>query len=40
MKKGFISASLLPFTERIGSSSYDVMMTHYDVISISFCVDL
>ena len=37
MKKGFTSVSLLPFTKKkIGKSSYDVTMTHYDVILILF----
>ena len=36
MKKGFISVSLLPFTKKIGRSSYEVTMTHYDVIPILF----
>ena len=36
MKKGFTSFSLLPFTKKLGRSSYDVTMTQYDVILISF----
>ena len=36
IKKGFTSVSLLPFTKKLGRSSYDVTMTHYDVIYISF----
>ena len=34
MKKGFTSFSLLPFTKKLGRSSYDATMTHYDVILI------
>ena len=36
MKKDFTSFSLLPFTQRLGRSSYDVTMTNYDVILMSF----
>ena len=36
MKKGFTFVSLLPFTKKLGISSYDVTMTHYDVILILF----
>ena len=32
MIKGFISVNLLPFTKTLGRSSYDVAMTHYDII--------
>ena len=35
-KKDFTSVSLLPFTKKLGTSSYDVTMTHYDVILIWF----
>ena len=35
-KKGFTSVSLLPFTKKLGKSSYEVTMTHYDVILILF----
>ena len=31
MKNGFISVSLLPFTKKLGRSSNDVIMRHYDV---------
>ena len=31
-KKGFTSVILLPFTKKLGRSSYDITMTHYDVI--------
>ena len=34
MKKGFTFVSLLPFTKKLGSSSYDVTMIQYDVILI------
>ena len=34
MKKGFTSVSLLPFTKKLGRSSYDITMNHYDVIWI------
>ena len=33
-KQGFTSVSLLPFTKKIGRSSYDVIMTYYDTILI------
>ena len=36
MKKSFTSVSLLPFTKKLGRSSYDVTMTHYEVILILF----
>ena len=36
MKKGFTSVSLILFTKKLGRSSYDVTMTHYDVILILF----
>ena len=36
IKKGFTSVSLLPFTKKLGRSSYDVTMAPYDVIYISF----
>ena len=36
MKKGFTSVSLILFTKKLGRSSYDVTMTHYDVILMLF----
>ena len=36
IKKGFTSVSFLPFTKKLGRSSYDVTMTLYDVILILF----
>ena len=36
MKKGFTFVSLLTFTKRLGRSSYDVTMAHYDIILILF----
>ena len=36
MRKGFISVSLLQFAKKLGRSSYDVTMTHYEVMPILF----
>ena len=36
MKKGFTSVSLLPSSKKLGRSSYDVTMTHYNVILVLF----
>ena len=36
MKKGLTSVSVLLFTEKLGRSTYDVTITHYDVILILF----
>ena len=36
MKKGLTSVSGLLFTEKLGRSTYDVTITHYDVILILF----
>ena len=35
-KKGFTAVSLLPLTKKLGRSSYDVTMTHYDIMLILF----
>ena len=36
MKKSFPSVSLLPFTKKLGRSSYNVIVIHYDIISVLF----
>ena len=36
MKKSFPSVSLLPSTKKLGRSSYNVIVIHYDIISVLF----